>query len=82
MALAAALSEADGEAAAKAAAAAKQKVQARTFLRVPRFPSSALLHPFLGEGSLLKSQESGTLILTSLLEDLGSLFLWCILLGC
>ena len=37
-----------------------------------RFPSSALLSPFLGEGSPTKInvQKKGTLVLTSLREDL------------
>ena len=40
--------------------------------RKPRSPRSALLSPFLGEGSPTKIdyRKKGTLILTSLLEDL------------
>ena len=42
--------------------------------RNPRSPSSALSHPFLGEGSPTKIdyRKKGTRILTSLLEDLES----------
>ena len=47
------------------------------FLSVSRLPSSALSHSFLGEGSPTKIdyRTKGALILTSLLEDLVSVWM-------